>query len=190
MAYSINGGVHQFHWQRLVRDSGLALPLIAIAFIIIAAVSVSTHQSSGQSPYIPIKKPALTIKTTGSGNPSSKGGNKPASSSPSTSSGTASSPITPSITPAMSFSALDTPSTSPVTSPITGGLGGGDIGGGGGDTGGSSSGSGGSVPTTFPCVDVTGASFTCTQEACTPPLALQPGQKALLTTTGTCAILN
>jgi hypothetical protein len=184
MAYTINRGVTRETWQKFVRDSGLALPIIAIIFIIIAALSVSTHQSTGQSPYISPKKSVLSATTSDNSSKSDSKHDtdkKPPASKPS-----------PPAEPAMSFGGLDSaaPPISTPTLPLTGGLGGGDPGSDGGtsdevtppDSDGDTS-----APTVV-CTNLLTLAQLCT--ACTPPLTLQPGQKALLSVDGTCAAVN
>lgn len=198
MIYTYKQGVDRQLKQRIIRGGGLILPAVSLLFIIIAILSFNTHQSSGQSPNIPIQtkssqisnlKPKAPGVNSKKGNPSQ--GQNGSSSAISLDSGAR---------PAMSFGSLNSPVSQPAISAPTpagtgGGLGGGDIApGDGGSSGGGSlptgSGGGASSPPapTLACTNLLSLAQVCT--ACSPPLTLQPGQKALLSSNGTCTSVN
>lgn len=197
MIYNYRRGLDRQLKKKAVRGGSLALPIIAAAFLLIALFTVSSNHGDGQSPIIPAKKTGQSSQTAASLSVSPAKQTSPAP-APKPSSESSSKP-------AMSFSSLSSPATSP-TEPATTflpGLGGGDITSGSGGTTAPTSGSGGtssggdsgtgsgtttgSTPTVV-CTDPLTTAQLCT--ACTPPLTLQPGQKAILSSDGTCTTVN
>lgn len=171
MVYTFYSGAHQRFNETLAKIGGLSLPLLAAAFLAIAAFSFSSYQSNGQQPYIPIKKP-VAHASTASFATGSKPATQPAPTTMSSPAGTASPQTALSVQPLMS------PSSSSGSVPLTGGMG-----------GGSGSGTTTTSPTpTVVCSDLLSVTQICM--ACTPPLTLQPGQKALLSADGTCVAVN
>lgn len=192
MIYTYRHGVDRQLKRNVIRGGSLLTPLIAVAFLLVSLFSFSTNQGEGQSPVIPVKKPNQSEGQSKLPNLSVTTPKKGASSTPASGS---------SAKPAMSFRSLSSPAaTSPV--PVTAvlpGLGGGavtpgsgstsspGIGGGSGDSGKGPAGGGTSTPTVA-CSNLLSIAQLCT--VCTPPLSLQPGQKALLSSDGTCTTIN
>lgn len=189
MKYTVQGGLQQSPLPRLVSRYKYLIPLLLL--LIFVGYAGLTTSGPGRGPSKPLTLGIYTIKSSNdTGQAGAAGVNKPHTSSPSgTGSGSTPPAATAISTPAPAYSATGTP--------LQGGMGGGDTLGGtgitvptGGDTGGSG-GSTGSPPPTFSCLDaITNAVVTCTYQACTPPVSLLGGQKAYLTTTGTCVIIN
>lgn len=182
MVYTITQGVRSHFAELAAKTGGLAMPVLALAFLLVAALSFSSYHGTGQKPYIPTKSQGLSANST-SIKPAatSSGGNH--NSPPVAASGplnvsslsVSSEPLVP---------PLGSASPSPVSSPtptFSGGMGGGDVGG--------TTSAGGTSPTgTITCTDTLSVSQVCT--TCTPALTLQPGQKALLSADGTCVAVN
>ncbi len=169
MIYTLTHGVDNQFRQRLAQIVSLSLPVIAVLFLVLAALSFNTHQSAGQNPYISVKKPASLSAGLNQPKAASSGGGS-GNSTAGSSSGT--------MQPAMSLTNLGTPAGSSVptpstsTTPVTGGMGGGGITGGDtstgtggtststgtGDTGvsGGTSGTSGDL-----CVDLLGKQILC-----------------------------
>lgn len=200
MIYTYKRGVDKQLKQRIIRSGGLTLPIVSLVFLVIAALSFNAHHSSGQSPNIPLQAKSSQSSSSKSKAPSTNIRSKKSSTDQNVSSGGIS--LGSDVKPAMSFGSLSSPVSQPVISVPTptvtsGGLGGGDItpSGGGGSTssgGTPSTGSGGSTSNppapTVVCTNLLSLAQVCT--ACTPPLTLQPGQKALLASDGTCTSVN
>jgi len=167
--YTVNAGPINRLRQAWLRTGGIGLPLLALGFLLLAAFSFTTSGSAGKNPYIATHKNLNTAKQTSA---------KPATANPSGPSPTSSPSSQNQIAGVQNPVATIQSNTNLV--PITGGLGGGD-----------------STPLTntpppatltVACTDLLSVSQICT--ACTPPLTLQPGQKALLSSDGTCAAVN
>lgn len=177
MIYTINTGLRNHVKENLVKAGGIGLPALALIFLIIAALSFSSSRGAGQQPYITAKKTASNFNAA-SGSGTSSGGSS------------TSNPKFASQQPAIasqglpsSVSALSAPlpsTTGSGGSILTGGRGGGDTSGGGGTGGGQPS---------VACDNLLNLTVqTCT--VCLPPLILQPGQKALLSSDGSCTVTN
>jgi hypothetical protein len=175
MRYTIRDGVEHRFSSKFANNYKLLIPLFAL---LIFVVLISPWHSAVKKSPGPRTLGIYTIKST-SDNPS------PSNNNPSTG-GSSSPTATPTLSPPLSQSAPLAASASPS---LQGGMGGGVPSGGDVQSGGSVPTS--TVPTTFPCVDITsGLAFTCTEQACTPPVTLIGSQKAWLTTTGSCVVVN
>lgn len=193
MIYNYRRGVDRELKRNVIRGGSLLTPLIAVAFLLVSLFSFSTNQGEGQSPIIPVKKPSQSegqskLPNLSLTNPKASPKTTPASGS--------------SAKPAMSFRSLSSPVTTSPAPAVASlpGLGGGGItsgsggstspgtgGGGSGDSGKGPSGSSTSTSTVV-CSNLLSVTQLCT--VCTPPLTLQPGQKALLSRDGTCTTIN
>lgn len=188
MKYTMQSGLQRPFLPRIISNYKYLIPLL----MLLVFVGYAGLMPSGPTnhPGKPLTLGIYTIKSSSASGPSSTAGaNKPNSSAPSNP-GSSAPPETAAIsTPAPAYSALGTA--------LQGGMGGGGDTLGGititvpsGGTGGSGSGTP-SPPPTFSCLDaISNAVVTCTYQTCTPPVSLLGGQKAYLTTTGSCVIIN
>jgi hypothetical protein len=192
--YTVQGGVETPLSERISDNFKFILPLLLL--LVLAIYIGITHNFGGRRGHSPLTLGIYTVKTNGGG------GNGTSSNKADANHGNGNLTAGPS-----NLQSASTGLAPATTIPSTGGSGGlistSSLPTGGG-TGGSSAGGGTTTPPittyptpppppvpTFPCVDlVTGQVMTCTYAACTPPIALLLGQKALLTTSGTCAVIN
>lgn len=184
MAYTINQGYREDHGlDRVQRGLLIGLPAI---ILLLSFGAIRHHNPIGNSGAQSAKLiPIVSSLSNGSTKPGSSdnGGSSGANSSATTSAsaGTTGGSAQTSGSLATTGSGGSTTSSG---STLVGGRGGGPI-------SGTTGGTGTTTPTTFPCVDATtGVTVTCTYQTCTPPLSLATGQKAYLTTTGTCIVVN
>lgn len=195
MIYNYRRGVDRELKRNVIRGGSLLTPLVAVAFLLVALFSFSTNQGEGQSPTIPLKKPnqsenqsklpKLSLTTPKTSKTSAGGGSaaKPAMSFRSLSSPTSPAPAAATL-PGLGGGEITSGSGGTISSPGTGG--GGTTSSGSGDSG--KGPSGGTSTPTVACSNLLSIAQLCT--VCTPPLTLQPGQKALLSSDGTCTTVN
>jgi hypothetical protein len=168
MRYTIQKGVERQFSERVKTNSRFILPLL----VILAGVlffSLNPYHSN-KSPSKPLTLGIYTVKTPGGGSDLSGG--------------TGGSNLNPQLAAASPIFTAPAPNTSGTT------------GGGSGLPVGGSGGGGSTIQPTSPptstgsvvCTDLLTLSQVCT--ICTPALLLQPGQKALLYTDGTCTAIN
>lgn len=175
MKYTLQSGVDRPISQKFTDNLRFVLPLLFI-FLLVVALGI-TQRGRGGNSRKPLTLGIYTVKTPDpnqNGGSSNGGGNtnSPSSSSSAASLNTsslspvASGAVAPSDSSALTASTVPTTTTPPQTSTPP-------------------------APLTFPCFDLsTGLNVTCTYQACTPPVALIGSQKAYLTVTDTCAIVN
>jgi len=202
MKYTIQKGVERPFLGRISDNARFLLPLLVILAGVLLFLLYPNNSS--KRPNKPLTLGIYTVKTSdqktsskpGSNTTGNNGGNSDLS-------GSGQSPgINPQLGGFSPVTAVAPPTSS--SSYTTGGIVGG-MGGGGGTSStpitstGSGGGSGGGTITPPPpppptstgsivCTDLLTLSQVCT--ACTPPLILQPGQKALLYTNGSCVAVN
>lgn len=187
MAYTLASGVQPEGVDNVPRSILLGLPLIAL----LLSFGAIHHRNSLDAPVsakeIPIAAKAIQ---PGGKNNSSKPGTPSGGSGGS--SGAGLSAADTSLTAASGGSNLGATSgggstLSSTTTAPTGGTGGGTTSGGGSTTGGT----GGSGGTTLPTCSIGQiATVDCVVTACSPPVYLASGQKAILGLDGTCIIVN
>jgi hypothetical protein len=197
MKYTIRGGVTHQLSERINDNLHFILP----ALIIVAGILFFLLNPGG--PSRGAKPLTLGIYTVNTGSSKPNNPNKPNSSGSQSNSGSGSTNLSgltqgqtmnpqlgsASLLPPPAPSSSGLAATPPSASGTSGGLGGGDLSGTGGGT------STGVPPTPPPppaptvvCTNTLSLAQICT--ACTPPLTLMPGQKALLSADGTCIAVN
>lgn len=181
MRYTMQTGVQRPVLSRITGRYKYLIPLLLLlVFVGYAGLAPS---GPGRRPGKPLTLGIYTIKSSDNRGPAaanpSKDNHKP---SGSTANSATMSPASPAITtPAPAYSATGTA--------LQGGMGGGTSD--GGDITLPGGGGSPSPPSTFPCTDISsGVTVTCTYQTCAPPISLLGSQKAYLTTTGTCVIVN
>lgn len=198
MKYTIRGGVTHQLSERINDNLHFILPaLIIVAGILFFLLNPGGPSRSAKPLTLGIytvntgnsSKPSNSTKSDNSGNQNNGGSSNTDLNGP-----TQGQTMNPqlgsaSLLPPPAPSSSGLAATPPSVSGTSGGLGGGDLGGTGGGT------STGVPPTPPPppaptvvCTNTLSLAQICT--ACTPPLTLMPGQKALLSADGTCVAVN
>lgn len=203
MRYTLANGVERHLSSKFTDNYKFIVPLIVL---LVGALIIGLHDSTSKRPHQPLTLGIYTIKSNSGSDNNHSGGHTgsnqashttPGSASPMSASGIVASSVAPvsSLQGGLGGGGGSLQTTGSVLPP-TGGMGGGGVTS-GSSTGGSSTGGGGTgggtvtpPPSTFPCVDLAGASFTCTYQTCVPPLGLTNGHKAYVTTTGLCVVIN
>jgi hypothetical protein len=181
MAYTLNQGVGSSNsrFDHVQRTLLVGLPALALALLIGAIISHHASKSpAGAAPQIiPVVSAA---NTSGFNSSAGNGGNNSSDKGASTNSLSA----TTSAQIAGGGSALG-------SSPVSPGMTTSGPGGSGSVVGGRGGGSGGTGGTSIPdCTLDQIATVTCMVPACSPPVTLAPGQKAILGVNGTCVVVN
>jgi hypothetical protein len=171
LKYNLNEGVDRKE-ENVQRSLMVSLPIV-FAVLLFALFHAGTHQTNKPAP---TNKPkTLSISTNKPSSDTSNGSSAAPSGSTSTGSGTTSGQVS-----STGVGGAGAGTTSTTTPPVTGGRGGG-----GGGTGGGGSGGAGVV-----ACDNTGGVLPITCTACAPAILVPVGQKAVLATNGTCALIN
>jgi hypothetical protein len=197
MSYTLNRGVDKDGLDNTQRGLLIGLPAIALILGLGAFHSHNPGGHAGASAHtIPVVSALSTGAKSGGSGPAAGGTNPGGAGSGAGSNGSAGGTAAAVSGTTTGFGGgTGTTTGTATTSGVVGGMGGGPTGGttGGGTTGGTGGGTGGTGggTTTLPdCSLDQIATVTCQVPACSQPVTLQPGQKAILSLDGTCIVLN
>ena len=172
MRYTIRDGAERPFSGRAKENLRYLLPLLVILVGVLFFALSPNDNKNNQKPYT---LGVYTVKSpntpAGNNNSNNSSGNDGSSSSPTTS------PTALSVNTVSGLGSTDNSAPTPTVTVPVGGMGG------GGDTG-------GSPPTSVIACDNTGGILPITCEACAPALVVPVGQKVLLSSSGSCSLLN